>query len=65
VSGAGKVDTTDGVKIFIDNGWVLVLPDAVRPVCRVIAESDDVEFASELADFYMEKVDRLRKRDGV
>ena len=65
VSGAGKVDTTDGVKIFIDNGWVLVLPDAVRPVCRVIAESDDVEFAAELADFYVEKVDRLSKRDGV
>lgn len=53
---AETIDTTDGVKVFTDKGWVLVLPDESRPVCKVVAEGNDAEFASELADFYVEKI---------
>ncbi len=61
---AGKVDTTDGVKVFSDNGWVLILPDATRPVCKIIAEGYNEEFASELADIYAKKVDKLGQNRG-
>ena len=50
------IETVEGVKVFCDNGWVLVLPDAERPVCRIISESDSVEFAEELSNIYANKI---------
>lgn len=57
-----QIDTTDGVKVFTDKGWVLVLPDETRPVCKIVAEGADAEFAAELADFYTDKVKALSKK---
>lgn len=56
------IDTTDGVKVFTDKGWVLVLPDAKRPVCNIIAEGYNEEFAAELANIYVKKVDKLGRQ---
>ncbi len=53
---AEKKDMTDGIKIYEDSGWVLILPDAEKAVCRVIAESDREEYAAELTDFYENKI---------
>jgi mannose-1-phosphate guanylyltransferase/phosphomannomutase len=36
-----RVDLTDGVKVFVDGGWVLVVPDADRPEYHVIASTLD------------------------
>ena len=52
----GKVETLEGVKIHSDRGWVLVLPDAEKPVCSVIGESINAEFAEELTNIYVRKV---------
>lgn len=51
-----NIETTEGVKIFDDKGWVLVLPDAEKPICKVISEGYSQEFASELTDIYVDKV---------
>jgi mannose-1-phosphate guanylyltransferase/phosphomannomutase len=51
-----KVETLDGVKVYNDKGWVMVLPDGERPLCKVISESSTVEFAEELASIYIEKI---------
>ena len=32
-------------------GWALICPDEKRPLCRIVAESADAEFAGELCDF--------------
>ena len=32
-----RVDLTDGVKVFVEGGWVLVVPDADRPEYHIIA----------------------------
>lgn len=53
---AGKTETTEGVKIFHDKGWVLVLPDAERPTCKVIGEGYSEEYAEELVQIYAQKV---------
>lgn len=50
------IQTLEGVKIFKDGGWVLVLPDAEQPICRIKSESYSEEFAQELTDFYANKV---------
>ncbi len=51
-----NIETTEGVKVFDDKGWVLVLPDAEKPICKVISEGYSQEFASELTDIYVDKV---------
>ena len=43
-----RVDLTDGVKIFVDGGWVLVVPDADRPEYHVIASHLDPSRSKQL-----------------
>ena len=47
-----RVDLTDGVKVFVDDGWVLVAPDADRPEYYVIASTTNVEHADRLVQEY-------------
>lgn len=54
-----KVDTTDGVKIFEDDGWVLVRPSGTEQIFRVFSESKTPARAKELAETYKKQVDRL------
>ncbi len=59
---AEKKDMTDGIKIYEKDGWVLILPDAERAVCRVIAQSSREEYAAELTDFYDAKISEIIKK---
>ncbi|MFZ5989002.1 MAG: sugar phosphate nucleotidyltransferase [Bacillota bacterium] len=56
-----SIQTLEGVKIFKDGGWVLVLPDAEQPVCKIKSESSSAEFAEELTNFYVNKVREISK----
>ena len=48
-SGLGhKLDTTDGVKIWYEDGWVLIRPSGTEPIFRVFAEAKKQEKAEEL-----------------
>jgi mannose-1-phosphate guanylyltransferase/phosphomannomutase len=47
-----RVDLTDGVKVFVDDGWVLVAPDADRPEYYVIASTTNPEHADWLVEEY-------------
>ena len=47
-----RVDLTDGVKVFVNDGWVLVLPDPDRPEYQVIASTEDPVHASRLVEEY-------------
>jgi mannose-1-phosphate guanylyltransferase/phosphomannomutase len=51
-----RVDLTDGVKVFVDDGWVLVVPDADRPEYHVIASTTDAGHATRLVDEYSQLV---------
>lgn len=57
----GKLETLEGVKIYVKEGWVLILPDSEKPVCKVICEGKDIEFAEELAAIYSEKIKEISK----
>ena len=46
------VDLADGIKVFVDGGWVLVLPDADMPRYHIIVSMEDSEQARALADRY-------------
>jgi len=47
-----RVDLTDGVKIFVEGGWVLVMPDADRPEYHVIASTTDPVQSAALVERY-------------
>jgi mannose-1-phosphate guanylyltransferase/phosphomannomutase len=51
-----RVLLVDGVKIFHDNGWALVLPDPEEPVTRVWAEGSSEAEARQLAQQYARKI---------
>ena len=36
-----KVETIDGVKIWLDGGWVLLRPSNTQPVIRMFVEAKD------------------------
>lgn len=59
-SGA-KLEMLEGVKVYNENGWVLVLPDAEKPLCTVISEGSDAEFAEELTNIYVRKVREISR----
>ncbi len=46
------VDLADGIKVFVDGGWVLVLPDPDMPRYHIIVSVEDAEKARALADRY-------------
>jgi mannose-1-phosphate guanylyltransferase/phosphomannomutase len=58
---AGTIETLEGVKVYQDNGWVLVLPDAEEPVVKVISEGYSAEFAEELSNIYANKIREISR----
>jgi mannose-1-phosphate guanylyltransferase/phosphomannomutase len=46
----GDVDLLDGIKVFEERGWTLVLPDPDEPVLHLYAEGMSVEASGDLAD---------------
>ncbi|MCR4435580.1 MAG: mannose-1-phosphate guanyltransferase [Clostridiales bacterium] len=56
-----SIETLEGVKVYQNNGWVLILPDAEQPVCKVISESYSAEFAEELSNIYVNKIREISR----
>jgi phosphomannomutase len=54
-----EVDTTDGVKIYIDKEWVHLRKSNTEPIIRIYTESRDAEAASGLADKIIEEIRSL------
>jgi mannose-1-phosphate guanylyltransferase/phosphomannomutase len=55
-SGASRVEHVDGLKLWFDGSWVLVLPDASTPQVHVLAGSSTFEEAQALLDDYIARV---------
>ena len=60
LEGAEKVDTTDGVKIWYDDGWVLIRPSGTEPIVRIFAESKTKAKAEELMLEGLELVEKCQ-----
>ena len=56
-----KLDTTDGVKILKDDGWVIIRPSGTEPLFRCFAESDSMDKAQEMANWGISLVEKYKK----
>lgn len=55
-----KHELIDGIKIYKDNGWVLVIPDASEPYFRIFSEASSRDAANELVHRYVLKISALK-----
>jgi phosphomannomutase/phosphoglucomutase len=46
-----QVDTTDGVKIFRDEGWLIIRPSGTEPIFRCFAEAKNKKDAKKMAEW--------------
>ncbi|OED30259.1 phosphoglucosamine mutase [Methanosphaera sp. WGK6] len=53
-----EVDTTDGVKVITDDGWVIIRPSGTEPIYRCFSEAKTPEKAAELADWGMTLIEK-------
>jgi phosphomannomutase/phosphoglucomutase len=44
-----EIDETDGIKLYLEDGWVLMRPSGTEPIFRVYSESKDKKRAEEIA----------------
>lgn len=52
------IDLVDGVKVFVDGGFVLLRPDPDLPLVHIVASIEDEARARELMEVYLERVRR-------
>jgi mannose-1-phosphate guanylyltransferase / phosphomannomutase len=55
-----KLEMTDGLKVFHEQGWALVLPDAEEPIFKIYSEANTSEEADALTQIYMNRISELQ-----
>ncbi len=51
-----EVQLVDGIKVYTDQGWTLILPDSEDPVFHVYSEAASQEIAEEIAGVYVSRI---------
>ena len=54
-----EVDTTDGVKIYIEKEWVHLRKSNTEPIIRIYSEASDEEAANKLANRIISEIKAL------
>ncbi len=54
-----KIDETDGLKIYEDNGWVLIRPSGTEKIIRIYSESIKKEDAESYGNKYIDFIKNL------
>jgi mannose-1-phosphate guanylyltransferase/phosphomannomutase len=60
-----SVDLVDGIKVYVDEGFVLVRPDPDEPSYHVVASVADPERGRQLVDEYLAQVREAEGSNGV
>ena len=56
-----KTDTSDGIKVFLKDGWILVRPSGTEPIIRIYGESRTAARARDIAQEYQALIDGIQE----
>ncbi|HHV63110.1 MAG TPA: NTP transferase domain-containing protein [Firmicutes bacterium] len=56
-----EVELIDGVKVFHQTGWALILPDSDEPLFHIYSEASTPQDAEALREIYAAKINELRQ----
>ncbi len=56
-----RVDTLEGIKVMVEDGWVLINPSSDEPIFEIVAESSDRESATEVLHDFQNRVMEISK----
>lgn len=54
-----KIELLDGIKLYSNQGWVLIVPDADKPIFNIIAESSSSIESEALCEKYCNLIERI------
>lgn len=54
-----KIEVTDGIKIYQNNGWVLIIPEKHRHYVKIITEGINMEAAAEISAEFTNQIKKL------
>ncbi|MEM4258690.1 MAG: phosphoglucosamine mutase [Candidatus Thermoplasmatota archaeon] len=54
-----NVDQTDGIKIYTQQGWILLRPSGTEPIFRIYAEAHQKDIAEKIAETYKKLVQEI------
>ncbi len=54
-----RLELLDGIKVYHDSGWALVLPDSDEPVVHVYSEAASMEDAMQLREMYVSRITEI------
>ena len=57
-----NIDRTDGVKLYVKGGWVLMRPSGTEPIFRLFVEAKEKQRAEQLVTTYKNLVESLIQR---
>lgn len=57
----GRIETIDGLKIYTDHSWALVLPDAAEPIIHLFVESRTPQDAERLMQEFIGRIEAITK----
>ena len=55
-----ELDTTDGVKILKEDGWVIIRPSGTEPIFRCFAESDSQKKADAMTEWGLSLIKKYK-----
>ncbi len=53
------LELMEGVKIYKEGGWVMILPDAEKAICKVISEGYSEEFAESITEDLVNRIKEI------
>ncbi len=58
-------ETTDGIKVFFNGGWVLVVPDPTDPIIKIFSEGSSQEAVDNTLQAYQELIELMKQEDDT
>jgi mannose-1-phosphate guanylyltransferase/phosphomannomutase len=58
-TGTKKIELIDGIKIYHETGWALVLPDSEEPLFHIYSEASSPKEAKALREAYIKRINKI------